>query len=191
MNQNKRYKETKLQKLVLNKEELKPFILDIGGGGEGYIGKLYGEHVIAIDKLEQELLETDNKALKIVMDATSLKFLEESFEVVTIFYSLMYMNKETKLKVLNEALRVLKPGGIIDIWDMEIPLYDGSEKDILIGRLEVNCNGEIIETGYGVVYDDKTQSIESISSILCKLGMKKIIEEKNEISLRLRYKKSE
>jgi len=51
------------------------FILDIGGGGEGIIGRLNGEQVVAIDKRLDELEETDNDALKIVMDESFLGFL--------------------------------------------------------------------------------------------------------------------
>ena len=32
-------------------------ILDVGGGGEGIIGRLYGEQVIAIDNCQEELDE--------------------------------------------------------------------------------------------------------------------------------------
>ncbi|MDH5201498.1 MAG: hypothetical protein OEW93_11465, partial [Candidatus Bathyarchaeota archaeon] len=48
------------------------FILDIGGGGEGIIGKLNGRQVVSIDLSAGELEETDNESLKIVMDATDL-----------------------------------------------------------------------------------------------------------------------
>ena len=59
--------------------ELKPMhkkslrFLDIGGGGEGIIGKLYGANVVAIDTRADELYETSNDALKIEMDAGRCK----------------------------------------------------------------------------------------------------------------------
>ena len=43
-------------KIVLQKE-LQGKILDIGGGGEGIIGRLYGPQVIAIDYRQDELDE--------------------------------------------------------------------------------------------------------------------------------------
>ena len=64
--------------------------------GEGIIGNLNGNQVVAIDKNERELKETQNEALKIVMDATELKFLSQSFDVCTSFFSLMYFNYITK-----------------------------------------------------------------------------------------------
>ncbi len=64
------------------------FILDIGGGGEGVIGKLMGEKVIAIDFKKEELLEAAEGPLNIIMDARELKFLDESFQTVTAFFLL-------------------------------------------------------------------------------------------------------
>ena len=48
------------------------FILDLGGGGEGIVGKLNGRQVVAIDTSVEELQETKNDAWKVVMDATDL-----------------------------------------------------------------------------------------------------------------------
>ncbi|TFG72017.1 MAG: hypothetical protein E4H27_03460, partial [Anaerolineales bacterium] len=42
-------------------------ILDIGGGGEGIIGKLKGRQAIAIDSSKRELEEAAPGPLKIVM----------------------------------------------------------------------------------------------------------------------------
>ena len=64
------------------------FILDIGGGGEGVIGKLMGEKVIAIDFKKEELLEAAEGPLNIIMDARELKFLDESLQTVTAFFLL-------------------------------------------------------------------------------------------------------
>lgn len=43
-------------------------ILDIGGGGEGIIGLLKGQDVIAIDMNRRELEEAGEGALNVVMD---------------------------------------------------------------------------------------------------------------------------
>ena len=43
------------QTIEINPIKTDGFILDIGGGGEGIIGKLNGEQVVAIDKLLNEL----------------------------------------------------------------------------------------------------------------------------------------
>lgn len=43
-------------RLVL-KKELEGAILDVGGGGEGVIGRIYGPRVVAIDNRQEELDE--------------------------------------------------------------------------------------------------------------------------------------
>ena len=70
------------------------WVLDIGGGGEGIIGILKGNQVIAIDHRKRELEETTNEALKIVMDARELKFLDESFWTATAFFTFLYVHWE-------------------------------------------------------------------------------------------------
>ena len=60
-------------KIVLQKE-LQGKILDIGGGGEGIIGRLYGPQVIAIDYRQDELDEAPASCEKRLMDATALDF---------------------------------------------------------------------------------------------------------------------
>ena len=81
----KRY-TTERRLVVVSPVKTEGFILDIGGGGEGIIGKLNGKHVIAVDTVERELEETHDEALKITMDATDLKFLLNSFDVRTTFF---------------------------------------------------------------------------------------------------------
>ena len=94
-------------KLTLEKE-LRGSILDIGGGGEGIIGRLYKSAVTAIDNVQEELDEAPDCCKKLLMDAAELDFDNESFDNATFFYSLMYMDTETKEKALKEACRVLK-----------------------------------------------------------------------------------
>lgn len=102
--------------------DLNGSILDIGGGGEGVIGQIYGHKVIAIDNRQEELDEAPDCCEKRLMDATDLLFSDESFDNVTFFYSLMYMTKDTQKKAINEAVRVLKQGGRLLIWDSQFPV---------------------------------------------------------------------
>lgn len=101
-------------KISLNKE-LCGSILDIGGGGEGIIGRLYKSAVTAVDNMQEELDEAPNCCKKLLMDAAALDFADESFDNVTFFYSLMYMNTDVKAKAIEEACRVLKTGGVLTI----------------------------------------------------------------------------
>jgi len=69
--------DTETQTIEVSHIETNGLILDVGGGGEGIIGKLNGKQVVAIDTRERELMETRNEALKVVMDAADLKFSSE------------------------------------------------------------------------------------------------------------------
>ncbi|MFO7796102.1 MAG: class I SAM-dependent methyltransferase [Promethearchaeati archaeon] len=132
-------------------------ILDVGGGGEGVIGQLLGRNVVSIDIHKQEFEEAiesgDNKSLKIIMDAREMKFLDNSFDFVTAFFSLLYIPLEDLVAVFKEISRVLKEGGIFCIWDLKIPKNIEKNKKIYGIQLKIKINGKIIETGYGVKWN--------------------------------------
>lgn len=147
-------------------------ILDIGGGGEGIIGKLYGRSAVAIDIRKDELEACENESIKLVMDATNMCFLDCTFDIVTSFYSMMYMTVATQEKVMQEVFRVLKPGGIFEIWDLIIPPYDGTIKDIFVANLSVKLEGvsEVISVGYGVLMDENGQNENTLAQLAIKSG---------------------
>ena len=149
--------------------ETEGLILDIGGGGQGIIGKLNGKQVVAIDKSERELEETQNEALKVVMDATALKFLSESFDVCTAFFTLMYIPKIKHLKVFKEAYRVLTDNGRFLLWDVTIPERVEDYKVFMV-RLKVRLPNEEVETGYGVKWQQ--QNIDYFKEIAQKAKFK-------------------
>jgi SAM-dependent methyltransferase len=126
------------------------WILDIGGGGEGIIGLVKGRQVVSIDRIRRELEETSNDSLKIVMDATDLSFLDSTFEVITAFFSFMYMMDETLDAALREISRVLKTGGELLIWDPIVSQADLPGHKVFISWLDVELpDGRLVETGYG------------------------------------------
>lgn len=184
-----RYQLTEVQCIKLDREYIDQSILDIGGGGEGFIGRIYGKNVIALDRRKEELLETKNNAIKLVMDASDLSFTDDNFDVVTLFYSLMYMSKDIQKQVISEAYRVLKKGGIIDIWDIEVPKYDGKGKDIFVAQLSVSCLGETTTTGYGVPLNEVGHSKSSLIRILEENNFIPLKEEERSLSYRLQYMK--
>ncbi len=157
------------------KKELKGDILDIGGGGEGIIGRLYTNQVISIDNRKEELDEAPDFCNKILMDATNLNFKENSFDVVTFFYSLMYMNEETKKKAIFESFRVLKTGGILCIWDTEIEnIYP---KPFLV-ELDIRFENNEVHTTYGVIRNE-IQTIDMIKNHAKECGFKQFNQNLN------------
>ena len=106
------------------------YILDIGGGCRGTIGRIKPRQVVAIDISPRELKEAPSDFLKIVMDASDLKFLDNSFPAVTAYYSLMFMKPGIHEKIFAEVFRVLQPGGTWLVWDSVVPAATpGSEKE--------------------------------------------------------------
>lgn len=138
------------QEITIAEFETEGFILDIGGGGEGIIGRLKGSQVIAIDILRSELMEAPEGPLKIVMDAMDLQFLNETFQTVTSFFTLMYIQSHDHEQVFREVFRVLKPGGVFRLWDAEIPKSRNATQNRVVVPLRILLPDQTVETGYGV-----------------------------------------
>jgi len=110
------------------------FILDIGGGGEGVIGQLKGNQVISVDPYKEELENAPSTNLKIIMDGRDLKFIDNSFNTAVMFYTLMYINGADHEQVFREVKRVLKHGGRLLIWDVNLPVWKDAAKEFGIFR---------------------------------------------------------
>jgi ubiquinone/menaquinone biosynthesis C-methylase UbiE len=153
---------TNLQYVELKPLKTEGLILDIGGGGEGIVGRLNGEQVVAIDTREEELEGTQNEALKVVMDASDLKFLPDSFHMCTAFFSFMYIPKRKHLKVFEEVYRVLTENGKFAVWDVRIPASERKFKEFIV-PLRITLPDEVVETGYGVKW--QVQNMEHFKQI--------------------------
>jgi ubiquinone/menaquinone biosynthesis C-methylase UbiE len=148
------------------------WILDVGGGGEGIIGLLKGRDVVAIDMLKDELTETSNDALKVVMDARDLQFTDESFAVATVYFTFMYIPEEDFEVILKEIWRVLKHGGEVLVWDvvLRIPPEERETDKFVIILKTIFPNGQVNETGYGGKLRER--DADSILKPALKVGFK-------------------
>ena len=155
------------------------FILDIGGGGEGVIGRLKGKDVVAIDNRKEELEETGDGPLKIVMDARDMKFLDSSFGTATMFFSMMYMkSQEDHQKVLSEAWRVLKPGGTLHIWDIDISQRPHTDKEFYLVRLRYRIGKYEAGIGYGMRWPADYRSVEYYVRLAQDAGFQHLSKER-------------
>lgn len=150
------------------KKNLIGSILDVGGGGEAVIGQIYKDRVIAIDNRQEELDDAPDCCSKQLMDATELLFPDDSFDNVTFFYTLMYMREESQLKSICEAARVLRVGGLMNIWDCDIC---AAYPEPFIVDLDIKTDNKTIHTTYGIIKKD-IQSSDSIVHLLEHAGLR-------------------
>ncbi|MDR3701783.1 MAG: class I SAM-dependent methyltransferase [Candidatus Sulfopaludibacter sp.] len=146
------------------------YILDIGGGGEGIIGQMKPTQTIAVDLSKRELEEAPAGPLKIVMDATDLKFLDGSFDTATAFFSLMYMRPEVQRRVFAEVFRVLRREGRWIIWDAEIPLAPEEDTRGPVFRFRFQLPGRVVQTGYGTFWPEKPMDLDYYKRLARETG---------------------
>jgi ubiquinone/menaquinone biosynthesis C-methylase UbiE len=178
------------QRVSLKNLMIKRKILDIGGGGEGIIGKIFQDTVVSIDPSKKELEEAADGPLKIVMDGTDLKFLDETFASSTSFFTFMFIPNSKHEAVIKEIYRVLKTGGKFYIWDVKIPEFDESlglnkDKTLYVVPLLVNFENEEIDTGYGTKWYTKTQSQKYFINLCESIGFKLISNSENGETFKL------
>jgi SAM-dependent methyltransferase len=144
------------QVITIPNFEASGWILDLGGGCRGTIGRMKPEQVIAIDISVRELNEAPTGFLKIVMDASDLKFLDRTFRTETAFFSLMYMPPSIHRKVFAEAYRVLQRGGRWLIWDAVVPAPSAEPEGKRFSiYLRTKLPSETIDYGYSIARYDR------------------------------------
>jgi len=189
-----KYHYIEKQEVSLQDLKIQGRILDLGGGGEGIIGKIFGDKVVSIDPSKRELEEAADGPLKIVMDGESLKFLDETFDNATSFFTLMFIPNSKHEEVIKEIYRVLKSGGNFYIWDVKIPEFDeslGLNKDITlyVFPLIINLDNEKIDTGYGTKWYSNPQSQKYFIDLCEDIGFKLISNKEEGETFKLIFEK--
>lgn len=164
------------ERVVVDDFDVSGFILDLGGGGEGIIGRLKGGQVVAIDASRDELEEAPDGPLKVVMDARDLKFLDGTFEAVTAFFTLMYVDGVDHRAVFEEALRVLLPGGRFLIWGLNVPDRLNEKKDVIVLPLLVELPAAEVETGYGIAWPEEPFGVRHYVKLARQVGFE-VVEQ--------------
>jgi len=163
-------------------EKLEGFVLDIGAGGEGVMAKTCGRETVCVDISKVEIGEARSRgavANWVLCDACSMPFGNSTFDVTTFFFSLMYIKTfERKHAVMVEAKRVLKPDGLLCLWDATIR----EKADLYVVFVEASLpDGEKIYTGYGVKgKGEKEQTLELIGKLALEAGFKVTRTESHE-----------
>ena len=179
-------KEEKFYRFEPQEITLKPIqtlgrILDLGGGGEGTIEQLEGERVVAIAPMYPERFQegASEGALKLVMDARDLKFLDGTFPVVTSFFTIMYIDGKDHAKVFQEAYRVLQPGGRFMVWEVLAPLCQDEKTEMYVIMLKLHLPETEIETGYGHRWPGEVRDLGYYLALAEKTGFEVVVQQKN------------
>jgi len=179
------------QELTVDDFGAEGYVLDIGGGGEGIIGKLKGKQVVAIDPNKRELEEAASGPLKIIMDARDLQFPDRTFTVATSFFTLMYIKVPDHAEVFGEVLRVLRPGGRFLIWDVVLPQRLYQSKDFVAFPLLVKLPDEEVSTGYGCPWPEKEQDLAYYAQLAQDAGFEVVTESQENRVVFLELKAEE
>ena len=162
--------ETQVQNIKLQRFSGKGLILDIGGGGEGLVSRIEGNRVCVVDIRISEIREAQihgHSSNWFVVDGANLCFNDEVFNIVTLWFSLGYMNDwNTKRAVLDEAYRVLRKNGRLSIMASNIPKT--TERFIFWASFTLP-DGFRSRIGYGVK-GSQNQTLPRIVDLVTKAG---------------------
>lgn len=155
-------------------------VLDIGGGGEGIIGRLKGAQVVAIDLSKDELEGAPIGPLKVIMDARDMRFLDATFSAATSFFSLMYIQSFDHIKVLSEVFRVLIPGSRFFIWDAIIPHRLDERRDVAVFPITINLNKEFVSAEYAVLWPKIILDLPYYENLAQDVGFEVVMQREGE-----------
>jgi ubiquinone/menaquinone biosynthesis C-methylase UbiE len=103
-------------------------VLDVatGTGKQAFAFGKKGFNVTGVDLSEDmlQIARKNNKFANVKLeagDATALAYPENSFDVTTVSFALHDMPPEVGEKVLEEMVRVTRPGGIVTVVDYDLP----------------------------------------------------------------------
>ena len=133
---------------------------------------------IAPEEHRKGLEDAPGCGLKIMMDARDMKFLGNTFDTATAFFTLMYIGCEGHGKVFSEVYRVLKPGGRFLLWDMAVPENTEKQKTVILMGIEVHLKDRKVLTGYGTKWS-RVQNLAWFRGLAEEAGFT-VLESKEE-----------
>lgn len=148
-------------------------VLDICLGGESIISRVVSGEGVVISPDEEILKAADSKSLKVLMNPANMTFFPESFDVVTCFFSFLYLSKYRPVFV--HINRVIERWGRLLIWDCTVPKRI-SHKTFFAIPLIVDTGLETIRTVH-VIRWNKEQSIGLFKKIARETGFKIVTQE--------------
>jgi ubiquinone/menaquinone biosynthesis C-methylase UbiE len=165
-------------------------ILDLGGGGEGVISLFGRPDQVSIDMRMDELREAPMGPQKVVMDARRLALPAESLDTATAFFSLMYISDTHDLvRLFAEAHRVLRPGGTLHIWDVNLPDIRLEGTEYVVIQLEIKTPAATIRTGYGASWPDAPREENDYIEMAEKAGFRVLLTQRDQQTFYQEYQR--
>ena len=160
-------------------------IIDVGGGGEGFVSRIGGSQVCAVDIEMSKIREAQIHGLEsqwILADGRALAAKATSFDAATLWFSLGFIRDWTaKEEVIEEIARVLKPDGLISILGATIDCSE--QRFVLRGQFSLP-DGSISMMSYGLA-GRQNQTIETVATLLKQANFRKLAIEDNRYWFRI------
>ena len=77
---------------------------------------------------------------------------------------------EDQLKIFQETWRVLKPGGVLHFWDVDISQIPETNTKNFIVHLRYRIRDQITETGYGMPWPEDPRGIDHYLDLTNQAG---------------------
>jgi len=123
------------------------------------------------------------------MDAADLQFLDNTFKVVTSFFTLMYIKPLDQKKDFEEVYRVMESKGRFLIWDVALLQRKDEEKDIVAFYLKAILPDREIKTGYGTKWPEQKKDLPHYKKMAENAGFIVSKQSDNECVFFLELKK--
>lgn len=157
--------------------------LDIGGSGEKIIYNAAYPNKLTIIDIDFDDIINNARAECYKMDASNMKFDDNTFQTITSFYTFLYMDEDTIRKTIKECFRVLRPGGLLYIWDVYL---DSTERNnIIFAPLTIKYRNRVKEVTFGSSEVNLARNKDFYMDILHNSGfsIKSVNINNNSISL--------
>ena len=156
-------------------------ILNLAHGGLDVIGQNAEGPVVAVNISPEELQDVSPHCLRVVMNPCDMKFLDESFQLVTAFFSMLFIGCDQYAQMFQEVHRVLAPGGRFLFWEALIPPRGDSPADIVAIPVEALTGKGLLSAGYGATWPKKPFSSRLFQGMAQDAGLERRNSKESDV----------
>jgi SAM-dependent methyltransferase len=130
-------------------------------------GSRFFERRVA-DYLGCDIAQSDGGVVDLICAATHIPLADQSRD--TVFSTQVIEHVADHRRLVSEAYRVLKPGGVFRIWDVELPVSPDPKQDLAIFKFTFRLPAETVETGYGTSFPITPLQMSHFERLLTAAG---------------------